>query len=377
VLTRDSLYAYAWKEAGKLYAMAGMSASDKETREQRFKEAIGSYRRFLELAKDSADGEVFYNLGRSYYFLGGFAQADSAFEYLLTRGEQPLNIYLYLGRSKVGGQQYEAGITYLKQYLEGMKAKDSAWMPGQEEADIFRRIGDAYKKLQNTDSAGVYYSQAAVLEPQSAQLLLDYAITLHQQKDYAKALEFYQKRLDLGSETAEINLYAAYCALNLDSFPKAVEYLLKVVALDSMQLKAYALLSNTHLYNLQDCPNGVSWTRRWLEKEPDNCEALQNMGYAYFVGKGCANDYSKAVDYFTRALGCYKTKGSENCANAQVMLFIAQAYHLQAAALLDNKKKPEAKANFKNAYDWYNKVLKCEPANADAKKGIKDTEFEF
>jgi tetratricopeptide (TPR) repeat protein len=377
VLTRDSMYAYAWKEAGKLYTMAGLSASDQETKKQRFKESIGSYRRFIELSKDSAEGEVFFNLGRSYYSLGAFAQADSAFEYLLTRGEQPASIYLYLGRSKISGEKYQAGIEYLTKYMSMMKAKDTAWQPGREEADLYRRMGDGYSSQKAFDSAAFYYAKAVELEPDNSRTLVSAAMAFHQIKDFAKALEYYQKRIALGPDLWNIYLNAAFCTINLGDYNKSVEYLLKVTELEPNQVKAISLLSDAYMFRLQDCTSGIKWTEKWLQLEPTNCEAMQGMGYAYFAGKGCGTDYLKAVGYFQKALDCYKTQGKDNCANAQVMLYMAQSYHLHAAALLDKDKKAEAKPFFKNAFDLYNKVLKCEPGNADAKKGAKDTEFEF
>jgi tetratricopeptide (TPR) repeat protein len=377
VLTRDSLYAYAWKEAGKLYTMAGLSATDRPTKEQRFKEAIGSYRRFLELSKDSTDGEVFFNLGRSYYSLGGFPQADTAFEYLLTRGEQPASIYLYLGRSKIGGEKYSEGVEYLKKYMSMMQAKDPTWKPGREEADLYGRMGDGFKSTQAFDSAAFYYSKAVELEPENARRIVDAALAYHQLKDYAKALEYYNKRIELGQVPWNIYLNASFCTLNLADYAKAVEYLEKVTQLDSTQVKAVGLLANTYMYQLQDCINGMKWTQKLLQMDPNNCEGLQTLGYAYFAGKGCPTDYAKAINYFQRALDCYKGQGKDNCTNANVMLFIAQAHHMNAAALLDKDNKTEAKAEFKSAFEWYNKVLKCEPGNADAKKGAKDTEFEF
>lgn len=377
VLVRDSMYAYAWKEAGKLYTMAGLSATDRPTKEQRFKEAIGSYRRFLELSKDSADGEVFFNLGRSYFSLGGFPQADSAFEYLLTRGDQPPSIYLYLGRSKISGEKYTEGMEYLKKYMSMMQAKDSTWKPGKEEADLYGRMGDGFKSTQAFDSAAVYYAKAVELEPDNARRIVDAALVYHQLKDYTKALEYYNKRIELGQVPWNIYLNASFCTLNLADYPKAVEFLEKVTQLDSTQVKAVALLSNTYMYQLQDCVNGLKWTQKLLQMEPNNCEAQQTMGYASFAGKGCSTDYLKAVSYFQKALDCYKGQGKDNCASAQVMLFIAQAYHMYAAALLDKNNKTEAKQYFKSAFDGYNKVLKCEPGNADAKKGAKDTEFQF
>ena len=58
-----------------------------------------------------------------------------------------------------------------------------------------------------------------------------------------------------------------------------------------------------------------------------------------------------------------------------ITLLIAKAYHLRAAEKANNKK--DANDDFKNAFNWYGKVLKYESSHAEAKKGQDDTRFEF
>jgi len=376
VLTRDSAYGQAWKEAGRLYTMAGLSAKDKEVKEQRFKEAIGSYRKYLELTSDSTDGETFFNLGRSYFNLSGFAQADSAFGYVLSLGDVPKNIYLYLGRGYIGEERYQEGIEFFKKHLDWLKETDPDWEAGQCDADIFRRIGDGYKAIEDFAGAAENYVRAVELDSTNGRCAVEAALAYHQLKNFPDALKYYRERIEIGPDSWNIYLNAAYCTLKMEDFEQSVEYLQKVVELDSTNEKAHVLLSNTYLYQLHDCGNAVTWTKRWLELDTTNCDAYQSMGFAYFGGT-CPADYPRAVNYFKKTLKCFKARGMDNCGNSDVMLNVAKAYHLHAFDLAEANKKEESKKYFKNAFDWYNRVLKCDPGNAEAKKGVRDTEFEF
>ena len=60
------------------------------------------------------------------------------------------------------------------------------------------------------------------------------------------------------------------------------------------------------------------------------------------------------------------------CADPALVKWIAQAYHLRA---VDGT--GDSNSDYKNAFEWYGKVLKCDPSDAEAKKGLEDTRFEF
>ncbi|MCP4567929.1 MAG: hypothetical protein GY841_10155, partial [FCB group bacterium] len=368
--------AEAWKQAGKLYTMAGLSARDRDTKQQRFTETIGSYKKYLDLAQDSSDGEIFFNLGRAYFNLGGFAPADSAFEYVLSLGDVPKNIYLYLGRGYIGEENYELGIQYMKQHLDWLKEQDTDWEPGTADADIFRRIADGYKALKDNAGSAEFYVKAAELDTTNARYAVQAAVSFHQLKEYADALMYYERRIVIGPDSWNIYMNAALCQLNLEDFEMAIDYLLKVVELKPDHAKAYALLSNTYLDPMADCEKGVEWTTKLYDLDTTNCDALKSLGFAYFAG-ACPPQYLTAVTKFRKALSCYKAKGMDNCGNTDLIVYIAQAYHLYAAEMAEADKKDESKKHFKNAYDWYQKCLKCDPGNAECKKGVKDTEFEY
>ena len=377
VLTRDSLYTNAWKEIGKLYTLAGLSARDAETKEQRFKEAIGSYRRYLELSRDSADGEVFFNLGRAYFNLGGYPQADTAFQRVLTLGNMPVNINLYLGRTKIGEEKYTEGIELLQRHLEQLRVKDPGYVFTGEDADIFRRMADGYKAMQDYANAADNYAKAFALDSMNPRVAVDAALSFHQLKNYPEALKYYEKRIALGPDAWNMFLNAAYCTLALEDYPKSAEYLKRVIALDSMNIKALTLLSNTYLYQMQNCDEGIAWTKRLLEIDSANCDALKGLGFAYFSDNICKPDYLKAISYFTRALGCYRAAGSDHCSQSDLLLFIAQANQSYGIKMDEAGNKAEKKKYMKESFDGYKLVLKCDPANASAKQGKKDTEFEF
>jgi len=377
VLTRDSTYTYAWEEIGRLYTMAGLSANDRDTKVKRFTEAIGSYRKFLELSNDSSNGEVFFNMGRAYFNLGGFPQADSAFEYVLSLGDEPKNIYLYLGRGYIAEEKYDQGVETLQKHIEWMKQQDPDWEPGPAEADVYRRIGIGYKAQGNWAKAAENFAKAAELAPDNQRILTEAAVAYHQLQDFPKALEYYEKRIETGPDAWNVYLNAAYCTNNMENYEKSVEYLKKVVELDSTRVKAYALLSDAYMYRIQDCEEGVYWTEKLLELDSTSCDAWKALGFAY-IGGICPSNYLKAVDYYLKALECYKRNGTGDCGNVDVITAIAQAYQLHAFDLREEQgKKEESKPYFKKAYDWFMKCLKCDPGNEDCKKGERDTEFEY
>jgi hypothetical protein len=110
-----------------------------------------------------------------------------------------------------------------------------------------------------------------------------------------------------------------------------------------------------------------------LELEPGNCDAKKALGFAYFGGI-CTKNYAKALDYLTDAYACI-IKQSGACHDLELPMWIAQCYHLQGADKVAAKES--ASEDFKNAYEWYGKVLECQPGNANAKKGQDDLQFEF
>ena len=136
--------------------------------------------------------------------------------------------------------------------------------------------------------------------------------------------------------------------------------------------KTVLQLATTYLYNLSDCENGVKWFQRLLELDPANCDAKKSLGFAYFGGL-CTKNFGRALTYLKQANDCLNPGGTAS--DVDVMLWIAQAHHLRAVEVA--KDATASKADYKEAFDWYNKVLKYDANNAEAKKGVEQTAYEY
>jgi tetratricopeptide (TPR) repeat protein len=158
-----------------------------------------------------------------------------------------------------------------------------------------------------------------------------------------------------------------------DYYKLAIGYLTEFSKYNRKDAKVVSLIANTYLYQMQDCTNGVEWFEKLLVLEPGNCDAKKALGFAYFGGH-CTKNYSKALNYLRDAYSCVaNSKGA--CSDSEIAMWIAQCYHLQAADKIEAKQS--ATEEFKNAYEWYGKVLECQPSNEKAKEGQDATKFEF
>ena len=157
---------------------------------------------------------------------------------------------------------------------------------------------------------------------------------------------------------------------SLNYYQVAADYMNKYLEFVPTDTATVERLANTYLYQLQDCVNGVAACERVLALDPNNCQTKKSLGFAYFTGSICNKDLNKTLRYMLQAYECFSAKGP--CTEVALTKWIAQAYHLRAVAGTN-----DANSDYKNAFEWYSKVLKCDPNDAEAQKGKDDTQFEF
>jgi tetratricopeptide (TPR) repeat protein len=413
VLTKDSTHSDAWARAGSIYFKAGMSSSNRADRENRFKETIGSYRRYFELSKakpDSSTVRAYFESAMAYLNIGGWDSAAVGFEKVLAIPYEPRDIYFNYGKALWALRQYDKAAETLLKHLEWVSKQSSDYVSGISAAEVYRYLGDSYYYRKPNDFANAvnYYKKSLEVDSTQKLVLQNCAIAYHSLKSYGQAMGYYDRRVALGvdSTTAGILKNAGYCALALagnkpsdeelgvdgDSatsagpanlsgvdqtrnyYQVAVDYLSKYLGFVPNDVKVLSLAGSTYLFQLKDCSNGAKSFEKVLSLEPNNCEAKRSLGLGYFLEGLCTRNFSKAIDYFQGAYEC-TVKGKGQCGDVDLILYIAQAYHLRAAE--PGRDKAAQKADFKAAYDWYGKVLKCDASNAAAKKGQNDTRFEF
>ncbi len=412
VLTKDSTHAPSWRRAAGIYFKAARSSRSREERKTRFTETIGAYKKYIELSDakaDSAHVRTYFELAMSYSALYGFEDAVEYYDKVLNIPFVAKDIYFNYAKALWGTKQYEKSGDYLQKHLDWVAEQGSEYKSGIKDYEFFQLFGDSYYYRSSKDymTAINYYLKSLEDRPGQKRIIQNIAVGYHSMKSYAQAIEFYQKRIDLGltKKSASLLKNAGYCALNiangasgddedeedleedgeeeievaggidpnLNYYEVAVDYMLQYMEQKPNDKKILGVVANTYLYQLADCANGVKYLEQLAVLEPENCEVKKSLGYAYFGGV-CTKNYSKALVYLKDAYKCISNSKGK-CEDVSLVLWIAQCYHLQGGAKAEKAK--DAKAEYKAAYDWYGKVLKCEPTNKDALKGQKDLVYEI
>ena len=408
VLKKDSTYADAWMRAGGIYFRAALSTRTRDDRKSRFMDAIGSYQRYLDLAKvqpDSAHVRIYFELAMSYVSIGGAEEAVQYFDDVLSIPYEARDIYFHYGEALWGVQDFVKSGEMLLRHIQWAEENGEQAKSKVDDDELYRYLGDSYFYRSDRDYrlAAKYYQMSIDAKPNQKRITYNLAVAYHQEKQLGKSLEYYQKRIDMGIDSAHANTIknAAYCALSiantgaveededlleeedlegeaadggidpeLDYYQVAADYLDQYLVYSPKDAKALALIANTYLYQLAECANGVKYYQQLLILEPNNCDAKKALGYAYFGGL-CTKNYTKALGYLVDAHSCISAAEGA-CAATDITLYVAQCYHLRAV-----EKTSGAGDDYRKANEWYKKVLKCAPGNADAKKGRDDTSYEF
>ncbi|MFH1372851.1 MAG: tetratricopeptide repeat protein [bacterium] len=409
VLTRDSTYANAWMRAGGIYFKAALSTPTHKERLERFRETIGSYKRYLELSQvqpDSSNVRVYFELAMSYLNLFGFEDAVGYFRQVLSIPMEAKDIYFHYGKALWGTKDYVKSGEMLLKHLDWTERQGDEVNSNISEEELYQLLGDSYfyRKPKDYSTALPYYLRSLEIKPNQKRIVENVAIGYHTMKSYLQAIEYYDKRIELGIDSSDSSILknAGYCALNLANrggadeedelddigedqssvddvgvdknyYEEAARYLTGYLDYHVDDTTVIVMVANTYLYQLSDCQEGVKYYQRALQLSPSNCEAKKALGYAYFGGV-CTKNYLKAVGYLKDAYQCTVASAGA-CSDINLVLWIGQCYHLRAAARAEAKE--DASDDFRNAFEWYEKCLKCDPNNPEAKKGRDEVFLEF
>ncbi len=406
VLTKDSTHAPAWMRAGGIYFKAGLSSRNRQDRSDRFKDAIGSYKKYLELSgarPDSSNVRVFFEMAMSYSNLRGYEDAAEYFDKVLAIPVEARDIYFYYGQALWYNKEYEKSADMLLKHLDWVSRQNETYSSTIDSSEVYQLLGDSYyyRKPKDFASAIEYYKKSLEIKPDQERVIQNLAVAYHSLQSYDQALEYYQKRIDMGidSSSSAILSNAGKCAFSIaytasegddedmeeeepgmnnpvdpqEYYQLAADYFTQYLEYNSSDTSIVDRVASVYLYQLRDCANGVKYYQQLLAMDPNSCEANRALGYAYFL-EICTKDYSKAINYFLKAQNCLAASGGE-CQDKDLVLAIAKAYHLRAVDKAERKEN--ASDDYRNANTWYKKCLKCDPNNKDAKEGRDQTEYEF
>jgi tetratricopeptide (TPR) repeat protein len=235
-------------QSSKFFLLMGELWQEKNNYEQS--------QRYLEKALEinPSDGEIYYFKARVATEKGDTAQARRWFEQALTKRPDYLDTYIRLAElANRSGQPYKS-IRYLREGLRQDSAQVSQ-RPGKSTfyAQLYYQAGNAYRNLDNPDTAKYLYNQAVKFNPELYQAMYQAGVLYFNDKNYPEArrrLEAAEKGLP---ELPRINYYLGICQLQDGELIEAHQRFKAARLLDPSDYKVSEQLKKTGwLVYLQD-----------------------------------------------------------------------------------------------------------------------------
>ncbi|MDR2144732.1 MAG: tetratricopeptide repeat protein [Treponema sp.] len=178
---------------------------------------------------------------------------------------------------------------------------DADGFSAEENAELAYYLGLCYIKLKRYDDALLYLEQVVTSSPNPLRLYqcrmtlaYIYAVTSR-----SKLAEFELGRLvEGGFESVQMYTTLAYAAWSQRHYQKAVDYYEKALELDENNPTALNGLGYILADSDLDVPKGIRLCRKAVDKKPQSAAYLDSLGWAYFK----SGDTAEARIWLRRAL---------------------------------------------------------------------------
>lgn len=344
-------------------------------KERRYNDAARAYQRIIDL--EPTNQAALLELGRLYFLAKQYVNAS---KFLQKFVEQ------YPG-NKEALKMYMEALFYTRQYAEAATAAQKILQSEPNSVKATRILASSFTELQKSEQAIETFKKLqkldtlkvddwkkmarAYIEIKRDSLALgvfDEIIKIDQtQKEvyadagniamrlrmWPKAAAMFEKRFTM--DTSAIGAYVNYalCEMQIDKFDVARDALLKVTQKQPTYPQGHLFLARAYI-RLDTLPLALASYREFIKlAEDDEAKFKNELGEATgIVGLGLLLEkkYPQAIEILLRSV---KLKDD----NYQTHLWLAQAYAL-------SNKRDEARK-------YYQRVLKLDPKNKDALKGLE------
>lgn len=254
--------------------------------------------------------------GQQFFKEGQYEQARESFLNAIETDPAHEGAWEMLGRSQYLLGEFDAAVTAFNRALSN-----------SERADLFFYRGLSYKKLQQPEAAIADLEQATILDQQQATYFAFYGDMLRENGKYHRALEAYQRALQLKPryEKAKQGIKSAQAFLGMDEeVALEVPRTVKMVSAPPTQID-YKTIDQEQARKEWTSPNsatGKHWSsvaegcKQHLAADPSNPDAMWCIGQSYYyLGKfdqaipyleGMRNTELAGAAYFNLLAECYE-----------------------------------------------------------------------
>ncbi|MBI3586036.1 MAG: tetratricopeptide repeat protein [Ignavibacteriales bacterium] len=330
VIELDPTNQAALRELGRLYFLA-----------KQYSNASKFLQKFVEQYPGNKDARSMYM--EALFYTRQYAEAAMQAQKILQAEPNSVKALRILAASQAELQKPDQAIESYKklQKLDTLKVDD------------LRKLARAYTETKRDSLALLVYDDIIKIDPNQKEVYSEAGNTAMRQRLWGRAATMFEKRFTI--DTSAIGAYVNYalCEMQLNKFEDARDALLKVIQKQPTYPQGHLFLARTYT-RLDTLPLALASYREFVKlAEDDGAKFKNELGEATgVIGLGLLLEkkYPQAIEILTRSI---KLKDD----NYQTHLWLAQAYAL-------SNKRDEARKE-------YQKVLKLEPKNKDALKGME------
>jgi tetratricopeptide (TPR) repeat protein len=330
----------AWQELGKIYVIAKMVP-----------EAAFSLEKYVGLKPDN--GDAWFNLGLLYLQIQDQEKAAMAFERSIELKNKVPESFGYLAKIYSDRKEYERALDAYTRFETVVGAPDSAqyWF---DKGKTMMKIGE--KNAVYFDSAQLSFERATQIDPAFTDAYEYAGLTMYYQKDYARAIDYFNRLLQ--QDSANVNAYRnlAFAYLKTNDYANTTKTLKKVLELKNDDIIVRAMLARIYSFRgnfdaaveqyeiiLNDKSGQVTDSLR--------CEIYPDLGYDYL--------------------------NLDKCTASLPILLKAEQCNPRDTAILRNIAASYQRCNsIKEAHTYYGKVLDIDPEDKIAKRGFLETQIQ-
>ena len=190
--------------------------------------ALARYSNAIKMFQESLKHEtwndvaIFVNIGHCYFELEDDTAAIRYYHKALKIDHENYLAYFGIGRSLERQEKWLEAVHFLN--------KASNYFP--EDINIWLLLGKAEYNLGNVLAAVTAYIRASEIEPEVAEIWLDWSYIVHEQGDFEKALEIIDLGIDALPEEASLYYRAVVYLIKASKYKEGFLYLENALTLD-------------------------------------------------------------------------------------------------------------------------------------------------